>query len=830
MPRLHLGSERRRAGPGSSRHSSSSTKSSLSSSRGNKNNDVDSNMDFDYDDEDDDFNTTNRGDMNRSKNISGSGSGGGWSQITRKPTHSSPKITISDLAKKKSTATNSKNNAGNNNNNNNKTKKPFKPVNNNNSSKEGKNKVNDDDDDENSENHIQKKMVGRKQQQKKKGKKQQQQQQVSFLDDLSDDDTSMSSGKRTNARKKKGENTKSINNKAKKYTQQQQKKKRSNARYDDSCLMDTDDDESSSASSSEDDDVMIVEKKESGKDNNKNKRGTTTKKHEADDKSGRTYSKSQHAKKKQQGGNNDAHDNIPILPLRILAIDNRVLPTPMGDSMARVSLLDNIPQLVEGGVRKGVLGVGSSRRSSNSTLVASLALGTKCTERSKGKVTRNKKGVEGALVHTSVVPRVSYLFDNDTEDDNAPCIMSKVEKLSWMSDFVPPINSGFGTSNDGFEPKGFSANDAWECFGDLVEAVEYKLSCSTDKLSSNHTARQLTLFTTDANLFAETESSAHVRGLTQFWKRIDSCFQTNVISSVTILVVETMSTMEMMASVKSYDDSTIEGSIDKDTSSLGMSGRLSVMQCVADIRQRINDLNRAQESNVPINLQVDFMEGNSIGFQSLLQAWSKETFFQTYANHGDVQGRLSFDLPETYDGTMCQLSLDLQYTLLPFSVDSNAAKGLVEDMRCISTSSVEVVQTIPLASVDSSMIHGIPMSARAARMNDDFSEMKVLARQLWRYLGRNDLALVLRARADTSTKEGGGLFSSGDEQLFLLTCEEVVQKPPQDASDVSKALHIMPDKNCQGESPCHGMLFRYATQTQMLREYLICLSCFLYFR
>ena len=122
------------------------------------------------------------------------------------------------------------------------------------------------------------------------------------------------------------------------------------------------------------------------------------------------------------------------------------------------------------------------------------------------------------------------------------------------------------------------------------------------------------------------------------------------------------------------------------------------------------------------------------------------------------------------------------------------------------------------------------MSARSARMNDDFSEMKVLARQLWRYLGRNDLALVLRARADTSTKEGGGLFSSGDEQLFLLTCEEVVQKPPQDASDVSKALHIMPDKNCQGESPCHGMLFRYATQTQMLREYLICLSCFLYFR
>lgn len=239
---------------------------------------------------------------------------------------------------------------------------------------------------------------------------------------------------------------------------------------------------------------------------------------------------------------------------------------------------------------------------------------------------------------------------------------------------------------------------------------------------------------------------------------------------------------------------------------------------------------------VPIDLQLEFMEGNAISFQSLLQTWVKESFTKTYASSsGGVQGRLSFDLPETMDGIMCSISLDLQYTILPDSIHSPSTKGLVEDMRQISMlspSSIEVAQTIPLSSVDSSLIYGVPMSAWAGLENDisRYDEMKMLARQLWTYLSRSDVGLVLRVRTNNSegnSNDGGGFAaprSLAEEQLFLLVCEEAVQKPQPQALDhesnpfdPSEALKAVPDKARQGKAPCHGILYRYATKSQILR-------------
>ena len=320
-------------------------------------------------------------------------------------------------------------------------------------------------------------------------------------------------------------------------------------------------------------------------------------------------------------------------------------------------------------------------------------------------------------------------------------------------------------------------------------------------------------------------SESHIHGLEQFWKRIYSSFQTNAVSSITIMIVETTSMMQMMKNLKSYDVDNSSVHCSMNTSSSSIPNRLAVIQCVNDIRRRIGEMSRAQdfESTTPINLHFEIMDGNSIAFQTLLQSWVKESFAQTYASYeGGVQGRLSFDLPETLDGTMCQLSLDLQYTVLPHSINSLATKELVEDMQRISMlspSCVEVVQTIPLSSIDSSLIYGVPMSARASLENDisRYNEMKVLARQLWVYLGRNDVALVLRARDvedDEDVVEG-----RSEDQLFLLVCEQAVQRP----TDASSALNIVPDKQgSDSSSSCHGMLYRYATKSQLLREYLMC--------
>jgi len=672
------------------------------------------------------------------------------------------------------------------------------------------------------------------------------------------------------------------------------------------CLLDTDE-EDFGENSEEGDEVIVVEKKTATNNHKTQTRNSTTQK-----KAGRVVDTINNSSNDDivplQG--HRQYDPIQVLPLRGLAVDNRAIPTVTGDSMARHSFLGYIPQLLEGGLEKGVL----SSFSASATVVSSLVHGTKCSQQqddSKGARTVGK-GRAGSLVQRAVVPRASYLFGSREQDSAPPiaCRLTNYERSLWLSDFLAPINNGFegheciddSGADTGFDygldstmanntsnntsnemnrrrPSGFAAGDSWSYFGDLIEAIEYKLSSFTN--TNPKYARPITLFTTDANLFADVRSSAHVGGLEQFWKRIQqssdaSETSTAVVSTVTIVVVETTSVMQMMKTIKSsYDDDPVaisrrHGDVYGNTESLDSSSsflpnRLHVIQCVNDIRRRIHDLNQSHQlesspdvvTSPNVNLQLEFIEGNIVSFHSLLQTWVKESFTQTYASSQSctstsdssgggivdgVQGRLSFDLPETLDGIMCRISLDLQYTILPHRIDSIATRGLVEDMRYmskLSPSSVEVVQTISLSSVDSSLIYGVPMSARAGLENDisRYDEMKMLARHLWKYLSRSDMGLVLRAHFarssdDDSKGEGSapnsslGHHSSLGEQLFLLICEEAVEKPQPKAlldhdsnPDTSEAMNIVPDRDSRhrGEAPCHGMLYRYATKSQILR-------------
>ena len=387
------------------------------------------------------------------------------------------------------------------------------------------------------------------------------------------------------------------------------------------------------------------------------------------------------------------------------------------------------------------------------------------------------------------------------------------------------------------------ANVAQYCFflqyqtSTSVEAIEAKAG----KSSSSSCARSITLFTTDANLFSDTSSSAHLRGLEHFVKRIRSSFKKKRMPTIILMIVESTSMMHLMKT-KSYDSTLMDDS----NNETFFPNRLLVIQCVNNIRRRIEEINHAKGvTKTPINLQLEFMDGNAISFQYLLQTWVKESLDQTYASYpgwvgiGGIlggQGRLSFDLPETLDGVMCSISLDLQYTILPHRIDSAATKDLVDDMYRISIiapSSVEVVQTMPLSSVDSSLIHGVPMIARAGFEKDEsrYDEMKMLVRQLWTYLSRNSVALVLRVHPELSDEEDFNErrlskttsfeYHSSGEQLFLLICEEAVQSQPQALDlesnfDICAALEVVPNNRRRGESPCQGVLYRYATMSQLL--------------
>jgi hypothetical protein len=306
-------------------------------------------------------------------------------------------------------------------------------------------------------------------------------------------------------------------------------------------------------------------------------------------------------------------------------------------------------------------------------------------------------------------------------------------------------------------------------------------------------------------------------------------------STITIMIVESTSMMHLMKT-KSYD------SVSMYDANETLPNRLRVIECVKNIRRRIEELDQVHDHKKsskkglvtsPAHLELEFMEGNAISFQYLLQTWVKESLAQTFAHSGirsggvGGQGRLSFDLPETLDGAMCSISLDLQYATLPHRIDSVATKSLVDEMHQISmysSSSVEVIQTIPLSSVDSSLIYGVPMIARAGFEKDvsRYDEMKMLVGQLWTYLSRNSVALVLRVQPKSDENVNNDeLSQSSGEQLFVLICEEAVQKqqPALDHEskwDLSTALEVVPDKRRHGELQCNGVLYRYATTSQLL--------------
>jgi len=391
---------------------------------------------------------------------------------------------------------------------------------------------------------------------------------------------------------------------------------------------------------------------------------------------------------------------------------------------------------------------------------------------------------------------------------------------------------------------GFGAQDSWRYFGDLgkklfcllgavdivvwltipslniissVEAIEDKLSHATVNSKRSSPPKHpctVTLFTTDATFFADSDSASHAQGLENFWKRISPAFQSNAFAAVSIVIVGTK-----------CDD------VNGDLMQVSSDDFHRSIKCINEIRRHINELSQSINSSsewvfdewngkTPVNLQLEYIEGTNISFQCLQQRFVQDSFHETYSN---VRGRLSFDLPETMDGIMCSISLDLQYSILPHSIDSSETLSLVTDMNRISTlpsSNVEVIQSIPLSTVDSAMIYGVPMSARAG-IDDDMSrynEMTMLVRQMWKYLSSNEIGLVLRVRFDGAEGQDD-IRPYCREEFFLLVCEQAVEKscvPNNDSRyDRSEALRVtIATKN---KSSCHGMLFRYATKGQMLR-------------
>jgi len=279
------------------------------------------------------------------------------------------------------------------------------------------------------------------------------------------------------------------------------------------------------------------------------------------------------------------------------------------------------------------------------------------------------------------------------------------------------------------------------------------------------------IFTHDFSLLTDKDVNAHLQGVEDFCHQVQLYQQQGMVKSLTITVIESRLHNEAV-SLQATDGIIWHRQF-----------KIQAVQIFTQIKKKIDSLSKY----LSFDLVLSAMECPAIEFQSLVRQWLRKEI-GTF--------RISFDLPETADGCSCSISLVLVYKVLEESLMSQQTQRLIQQARAFEHSVFEVVQLIANDEVDASLIYGNALLARAASHEDTEKdhEMGLVASQLWKWLAKSDVSILLR----TSTKA----------EYFLLISE---------FGTVSSCL----ERNEMGYKESvqqSGVLFRYAANEQLLQD------------
>ena len=306
------------------------------------------------------------------------------------------------------------------------------------------------------------------------------------------------------------------------------------------------------------------------------------------------------------------------------------------------------------------------------------------------------------------------------------------------------------------------------------------------------------------SLFSDTDANSHKTAIDKFWDHIMPFFQDSLVGSIRIVMAQTESVALQVDSKDDDDDKDSDGDTlmegEHDVSTLKSNHKTAVAKCIHAIQSKIAE--RAEfdyraelvepSKGPPVNLSFSVIDNTPVGYQFLSRQWARHALMTQ-----SLRSRLQFELPETLDGTQCSLSFDMNYQTLPFRVESPHTKDLFADLKHLAKSKIEIVQMVPLSSVDASLLFGVPITLTAG-LEDDFEQyqmMEVLVRSLFRLLQERELAILLRST--TKNLADQSLFHSS-EQTYLLMAQEL---PPS-----------------VDQHPHSGILFPYAHANQLWTE------------
>ncbi len=324
----------------------------------------------------------------------------------------------------------------------------------------------------------------------------------------------------------------------------------------------------------------------------------------------------------------------------------------------------------------------------------------------------------------------------------------------------------------------------------------------------------ITIISNDVAFFTDTNIETHRRAVTRLWERMRIKFQSNAVRSVKVVAFETK-----VAALHGPNGPNGNASNDSDSPQCmktennddSTPHRFKVAFCVREIQNHIHKLLEKEFQQPPsidgkagmqMNIRFEFKDLNSISFLSIMQEWACDMLMSGTSD----MGRICFELPETFDGTQSAISLDLSYSICPYRLDSLMTKVLLDELKELSTSSIEVVQLVPLDSIDLSLIYGMPISAKAGMEGDlhQFKHMQILVSALLDYLGSNDVALVLKSWHSERR-------SMNDSKLFLLMAQVEGRRADDDdfeAESESSKFHAIG----------RGMLYHYVDKLEFILE------------
>ena len=275
-------------------------------------------------------------------------------------------------------------------------------------------------------------------------------------------------------------------------------------------------------------------------------------------------------------------------------------------------------------------------------------------------------------------------------------------------------------------------------------------------------------------------TESHIRGIDIFWGKIQNYFSKSRIQGIEIVVVvgettilrTTDSSQNARCSNEELDtkkgnkledieeeSSSVENDIsgrngyNSDTDSKcasvkdSLSKELGIVKTMEQyIKKKIEadfEMNRSRIqfdskfAGKDLRMNIRFSVVNSsLDFQSLRQKWSRDSIdAATKVLCGQSSPVISFRLPETTYFDSCQLSFSAYYKNMPFRLDSSRANALYDDLELLGRAHFEVLQLVPMPSIDASLIYGVAIGLRAAEK--DF-EKQILVASLLKNLGIRD--------------------------------------------------------------------------------------------